>query len=118
MPTKRKSVLNDDPELWCRAMGHNWRPTNKVPKKPPMFGVRHSVECSNCKTVRHDIINTWGRVGQRHYVYPEAYTEIRAEIEAEHDAVGTLPGNTSAAAAKRLLLGLTPESDDPFQKDG
>ena len=103
----------NDPELWCRSQGHNWKRSTRKPKRRPSWGVRLSVECPNCGTVRHDIINTWGRVGARWYVYPEQYVEIREEIDAEQVAAGDVPGNTPAAAARPALIRGTPTGQRP-----
>jgi hypothetical protein len=58
--------------LRCRTWGHAWE--EFVPHGTrPHWGELFTLRCVRCATERHDVINAYGALGQRHYVYPHDY---------------------------------------------
>lgn len=57
----------------CRAFGHLWDPTEATRK--PEFGYYVNVRCTECGTVRRDIVNLFGELLSRGYTYPIGYKE-------------------------------------------
>lgn len=57
--------------LYCREMGHNWRPQSAGRYKDGGF-VR-ILRCTRCKTERHQEISSVGVITMNKYVHPEGY---------------------------------------------
>lgn len=56
--------------LQCRELGHQWRHLHF--QRSPNWGIQRVLKCP-CGTERKDTLNTWGRVAQRQYTYPQGY---------------------------------------------
>lgn len=61
-----------DKFLFCREMGHNWRPFSAG--RHADGGFVRILRCNRCKTERHQELSHRGSVTGNHYVYPEDYT--------------------------------------------
>lgn len=57
--------------LYCREMGHNWRPLSAGRFKDG--GYERILRCSRCRTERHQEITARGVVFSNKYVHPEGY---------------------------------------------
>jgi hypothetical protein len=57
--------------LYCREMGHNWRPQSAGRYKDGGFS--RILRCTRCKTERHQEISQRGVVLSNKYVHPEGY---------------------------------------------
>lgn len=57
--------------LWCREMGHNWRPFSASRYRDG--GFLRILRCSRCKTERHQEISNRGAVTASKYVHPAGY---------------------------------------------
>lgn len=57
--------------LYCREMGHNWRPFSAGRFKDG--GYERILRCVRCKTERHQNITSVGVVVSSKYVHPEGY---------------------------------------------
>lgn len=69
--TERAEISSD--MLRCRIYGHAWDEFYPDDLGIPMWGWRLSLRCTRCATERHDIIDRYGRLGQRRYLYPDGY---------------------------------------------
>jgi hypothetical protein len=78
-----------DAYLLCRTISHSWRHAIDPNLDRPMEGWRFSLQCTRCKTRRHDVIShDTGELLQRRYVHPDDYdigervtrSELRVEI--------------------------------------
>ena len=80
MSEKTENIEDLKPtHLQCRDLGHRWHKLNTEEaqlegiNKKPLFGVRRVTRCTICRTVRIELINTYGYVESRHYKYPDGY---------------------------------------------
>jgi len=56
----------------CRTLGHSWDPIPVT--TPPEFGVAIDLRCTECHTVRRDIVRRYdGKLLQRWYHHPDDY---------------------------------------------
>lgn len=63
-----------DRVLLCHALRtHALEPFAPVGMERPAFGARVSFSCTRCGTERHDIIDTFGRIIGRRYIYQDGY---------------------------------------------
>lgn len=62
--------LNDG-FLFCREMGHNWRPWSAGRHEDG--GFERILRCNRCKTRRYQQINVYGTILSGRYEYPEGY---------------------------------------------
>jgi hypothetical protein len=58
--------------LYCREMGHNWRPFSAGRHKDG--GFERVLRCTRCKTKRFQGIDHRGIIMSSHYEYPDGYT--------------------------------------------
>lgn len=57
----------------CRIFGHAWESTEV--DRNPGIGWYMNLRCTRCNTVRMDIVNRFGAVERRRYVYPDSYKD-------------------------------------------
>lgn len=57
--------------LYCREMGHNWRPFSAGRHKDG--GFERTLRCTRCKTKRIQSISDRGIILSSHYEHPEGY---------------------------------------------
>lgn len=60
--------------LYCREMGHNWRPfsARRIRAKDG-GGFLRTLRCTRCKTTREQEISRAGLVFSNKYIHPEGY---------------------------------------------
>jgi hypothetical protein len=58
--------------LHCRELGHNWRP-NTVTYDRKSRSYDRTLRCTNCRTVRHQVLDSSGDVVRNGYTYPDGY---------------------------------------------
>ena len=58
--------------LYCREMGHNWRPYSAGRYRDG--GFKRVLRCVRCKTKREQEISNRGAVMSNQYIYPEGYS--------------------------------------------
>lgn len=61
-----------DKVLHCRELGHNWRPWVARWETESRSYYRE-LRCSNCRTVRKQVLNSHGGVVSNSYAYPDGY---------------------------------------------
>ena len=57
--------------LYCREMGHNWRPYTAGRHKDG--GFERTLRCTRCRTKRVQAISPSGMILSNQYVHPEGY---------------------------------------------
>lgn len=57
--------------LYCREMGHNWRPLSAGRFKDG--GYERILRCARCRTERHQELTAWGIVMKSKYIFPDGY---------------------------------------------
>lgn len=73
-PTRRVPIHLSLAFVECRTWGHAWEDFIPNGKRPTGWGSKFSLRCARCAAERHDTIDSLGRVGTRHYVYPDGYS--------------------------------------------
>src|SRR4051812_44403686 len=62
----------NDRFLHCRALGHNWRPhTAEYDQAAGTYD--RTLRCSNCRTLRHQVLSSLGGVLSNGYTWPDGY---------------------------------------------
>lgn len=60
--------------LYCREMGHNWRPYTARKRRPKDGGgFLRTLRCTRCRTEREQEISATGLVETNKYIHPEGY---------------------------------------------
>jgi hypothetical protein len=68
----------EDPFLFCRTFGHNWR-VGEHENESHAF-IRFVMLCETCRARRIDSLNRrTGAVASRHYEYQDGYLSTRGE---------------------------------------
>lgn len=57
--------------LYCREMGHNWRPYSAGRYRDG--GFERTLRCTRCRTKRFQEISSHGIIVKSHYEHPEGY---------------------------------------------
>lgn len=57
--------------LYCRELGHNWRPHTAGKYKDG--GFERTLKCPRCRTEKHQEITSWGVILRVHYTHPDGY---------------------------------------------
>lgn len=67
-------VIKDS--LRCRDIGHHWEEVVTSTRRDPEWGRRRELFCGYCGTTRLELINIYGEVGCRSYVYEDDYKTV------------------------------------------
>lgn len=98
---------DDAVECVLRENGiHWWRRAKPRPEDEYTTPLTHQVcvvaECVRCGTFRYRGYNRWGTKSHPHYVWPDGYRELRAQVMEEMGDAETY----GQAAARRYLVEL------------
>ncbi len=67
-------VIKDN--LRCRDIGHHWEEVVMSTRRDPEWGRRRELYCGYCGTIRLELINYYGEVGSRSYLYDDDYKTV------------------------------------------
>lgn len=78
IPPDRFAHSLSDKVLHCRELGHTWRPWGASEERQAKCYIR-TTRCSQCRTLRHWVIDYQGHVVSSHYSYPDGYLAKHVE---------------------------------------
>lgn len=86
----------------CRVWGHAWEDFTPEGKRPADWGTRFSLRCIRCMTERHDLIDAYGSLSTRQYIYPDDYKMVGDEMPTREDLRLDLLHSLRGAAFERI----------------